>query len=355
MQIVQTLKSSASTGYDGISVNLLKKIIHFIVSPLTHIFNLSIASGIFPNSLKIAKVIPIYKKDDSSTVSNYRPISILPAISKILEKIIHQRLYDFLNCNNLLIPNQFGFRKSHSTDHAIIQLYDKIINSFSKKEHAISIFMDLSKAFDTIDHKILICKLSHYGIRGTVLSWFKDYLNNRQQYVSFQSIESHKLKIQCGVPQGSILGPLLFILYINDIIKSSPTLNFILFADDTNIFYSHKDLDILNATLNSELSKIQLWLKCNKLSLNIKKTNYMYFRNVHSPPVKCNININGAPLIEKDSIKFLGITIDCHLTWYDHVRNIISAVSRNIGILYKLRYLISTKSLFFIMLSFFLT
>ena len=346
LNIVKSLKSSLSTGYDGISVNLLKKIIHFIINPLIHIFNLSMISGVCPDSLKIAKVIPIYKKDDSSLVTNYRPISLLPALSKILEKIFHSRLYDFVTNNNLLHPNQYGFRKSYSTDFAIIQLYDKIVNSLSNKEHCVGVFKDLSKAFDTIDHNILIRKLNNYGIRGIALSWFQNYLSDRKQYVSFQGSDSLKLDITCGVPQGSVLGPLLFILYINDIVRSAPKLTFILFADDTNILYSHKNIDILTTTLNSELAKVQAWFECNKLSLNIDKTNFMYFKNIHSPPINCNIKINNKPLTEKFSTKFLGVTIDANLTWHEHVNNITKSISKNIGILYKLRNLISSTSLY---------
>ena len=182
------------------------------MSPLTHIFNLSLSSGIFPNSLKIAKIVPIHKKDDPSLIENYRPISILPAISKILEKIAYNRLYKFLTDNNLLNTNQFGFRKGYSTDYAIIQSCDKIIDTLVRKEHIIiGIFLDLSKAFDTIDHKIIINKLSYYGVRGIILSWFNDYLSNRKQYVNFRSNNSSKSDITCGVSQGSILGPLLFL------------------------------------------------------------------------------------------------------------------------------------------------
>ena len=172
----------------------------------------------------------------------------------------------------MLIHNQFGFRKGHSTDYAIIQLLDKITESFANKEHIIGVLMDLSKAFDTIDHDILIYKLKRYGIQGIALSWIRDYLTNRKQYVLFQSSESPKSNVLCGVPQGSILGPLLFLIYINDIIYSSPLLSFILIADDTNIFYSHKNFHSLITTLNSELSKVSSWFKCNKLSLNIAKT-----------------------------------------------------------------------------------
>ena len=348
LKIVKALKSSRSTGHDGLSVNLLQKIIVHITSPLTHIFNLSISAGKCPNSLKIAKVIPVFKKDDPSLLTNYRPISLLPSISKILEKIIYKRLYFFLNVNNLLIPNQFGFRKGYSTDYAIIQLLDKITESFANKEHIIGVFMDLSKAFDTIDHDILIYKLKRYGIQGIALSWIRDYLTNRKQYVLFQSSESPKSNVLCGVPQGSILGPLSFLIYINDIIYSSPLLSFILFADDTNIFYSHKNFDSLITTLNSELSKVSSWFICNKLSLNIAKTNFMLFKPSNFQNIRhnnLNIHIDGLPIIEKKATKFLGVTIDSSLSWNDHIRNIHISVSRGIGVLYRIKNLVSQKSL----------
>ena len=343
---VRTLKSSKSFGHDGISVYLLKKIIHYIASPLMHIFNFSISSGKCPNALKIAKVIPVHKKDDPSLLTNYRPISLLPAFSKILEKIIHKRLYSFLNINDLLISNQFGFRKGHSTDYAIVQLLNKITESFANKEHIIGIFMDLSKAFDTIDHNILIYKLKRYGIRGITLAWFQDYLFDRKQYVSFQSFNSPISNIKCGVPQGSMLGPLLFLIYVNDIIRSSSLLRFIIFADDTNILYSHKKFDILIDSLNSELLFVSQWFKCNKLSLNIAKTNYIHFKPTNTlNNVDFDIKIDGLSLIEKKSTQFLGITIDSNLLWNDHIRNVHTSVSRSIGILRKLKHFISKKSL----------
>ena len=181
INIAKELNTSKSQGHDRISASLLKQIIHSIASPLTHIFNLSISTDKCPNSLKIAKVNPILKKDDPHEISNYRPISILPSISKILEKIIYDRLYTFLITWELLNPNQYGFRKkNHSTDLALIRLYDKITNAMAEKKHVIGIFMDLSKAFDTLDHNILLKKLQVYGIRGIALSsWFRDYLSNR--------------------------------------------------------------------------------------------------------------------------------------------------------------------------------
>ena len=348
LDIVKSLNSSRSSGFDGISVCLLKKIIHNIVDPLSHIFNLSLSTGICPNSLKIAKIIPIFKKDDPSQISNYRPISLLPGISKVLEKIIYKRLYMFLINNKILIPNQYGFRKNHSTDYALINLCDKIVNALSNKEHMIGIFLDLSKAFDTINHQILLYKLKTYGIRGIAYSWFENYLSNRSQYVAFKSHESMRLDIKCGVPQGSILGPLLFLIYINDIIHSSPLLTYILFADDTNLFYSHKNLNTLTTTLNCEVDKVSKWFKCNKLSLNINKTCCIYFSHnrSHNAPIHDPILIDGSPLSFKDSTKFLGVTIDSHLSWDNHIHNICNSVSRATGILYKLRYLLDDKTLF---------
>ena len=297
--------------------------------------------------MKIAKVIPIFKKDDPSLFSNYRPISILPSLSKILEKIVYIRLYSFLTRNNLLTQIQYGFRKNYSTDYAIIQLCDKITSSLANKEHVTGVFLDLSKAYDTIDHQILLYKLEAYGIRGTALSWFKDYLCNRQQYVAFNSTESTKLMIKCGVPQGSILGPLLFLLYINDIVNSFNLLSFILFADDTNLFYSHNDLKTLIDTLNRELVKVSLWFKCNKLSLNINKTCLMHFKSSHfvNNIQPNDVYIDNIRISDKDSTKFLGVTIDPYLNWHCHTHNILNKISRGIGILKKLKYIIPTKTL----------
>ena len=259
---------------------------------------------------------------------------------------MYKRLNSFLLVNNILNSSQFGFRNNFSTEHAIIQLLDKIIDSLSRKEHIIAIFMDLSKAFDTIDHNILLHKLKNYGIRGIALSWFKSYLSNRQQYVFFNNKSSSMLDIQCGVPQGYILGPLLFLIYVNDIINSSSILSFIMFADDTNISFSHKNLPELIATLNSELSNISSWFKCNKLSLYISKTNYMHFQTTHlNPEFQYNVKIDDLSLEQKDSTRFLGIIIDKNLSWNQHLSSIYSQIAKGIGILYRIKNLLPKRTL----------
>ena len=348
VNITKDIKSSRAQGHDRISSSLLKQIIHPIASPLNHIFNLSIATGVVPKSLKIAKVNPVFKKEDPHEICNYRPISILPSISKILEKNIYKRLYTFLNTCELPNLNQYGFRKTYSTDLALVQFYDKVTKAIAEKKHVIGIFMDLSKAFDTLDHDILLRKLQVYGIRGTTLAWFTNYLSGRQQYVAFNGVSSNLLAIKCGVPQGSILGPLLFLLYINDIINTTSLVSFILFADDTNIVYCHDELDTLVHTLNHELPKVSTWFKSNKLSLNIEKTNFIYFRHTktHAIQFPYNILIDNVPLVRKQCSKFLGVFIDENLNWNEHIRHMSTCISRNIGILYKTRNYLPKKALF---------
>ena len=278
IEICGTCRSGSAVGHDSISMNLIKDSIDKIIFPITGIINLSITSGIVPNQLKIARVIPLFKSGEQDIFTNYRPESVLPAFSKILERVMYNRLLRFLNAFKILSDNQYGFRKHHSTAYALACLYDKISSAIENKEYTVGIFIDLSKAFDTVDHHILISKLEHYGVRGTALRWFESYPSGRQQYVEFNGVCSEPCQIKCEVPQGSILGPLLFLLYINDLCNVSKVVDFILFADDTNIFFSHKDFNLLSETLNSEMCKLTQWCRANKLSINFKKSNFMVFR-----------------------------------------------------------------------------
>ena len=280
-----------SAGYDSIPMNILKSSIFHIAEPIAKLINCSIRSGIFPDTLKIAKVCPVFKSGEKDRFENYRPISVLPSFSKVFEKIVHIRLSNYLESCNILSDNQYGFRKGFSSGMAIAEMCDKISSASDKNDFSIGVFIDLSKAFDTINHDILLRKLEHYGIRGIALNWFRSYLYNRKQFVSSNYAVSPFLSINCGVPQGSHLGPLLFLIYVADVENCSAILSFILFADDTNLFYSSNSLFELFTTVNSELSKLSEWFCANKLSLNVKKTNYILFGNKRVPPAFSHLKI----------------------------------------------------------------
>ena len=213
-----SLNINKSPGHDGVSFNVIKKCFGELCEPLKYLFNLSIVKGIFPDDLKIAKVTLIYKADNSSNISNYRPISVLPCFSKMLERIMYNRLQKYLKDQNILYDKQFGFRTGHSTEHAIAQLVDQIYEAFEKNEYTLGVFIDLSKAFDTVDHSILLKKLELYGITNRNYAWIKSYLSNRLQYIQIdENSGTEYCVVKCGVPQGFILGPLLFFLYVNNL------------------------------------------------------------------------------------------------------------------------------------------
>ena len=347
MQIGRMLKNTSTYGSDGIVSSVVKAVISFISRPLAYIFNLSFLTGSVPSHLKVAKVIPIFKSGDQRSKRNYRPISILPFFSKILERLVYNRLSKFLTNFNLLSDDQFGFRSHHSTDMAIIQLVDKLTDAACNKMSTVGVFIDLSKASDTVDHSILLTKLDYYGIRGVALQWFSSYLSDRQQFTTVNNVDSDRRSILCGVPQGSILGPLLFLLYLNDLHFSSSMLQFILFADDTTITYSHPNLVTLVHTLNMELDKVTTWFKANKLSLNHSKANFKVFTSSTRPLGDLNtIRIDNIVISRVHSTKFLGVIIDDKLTWSDHITTITKTVSRNTGILAKLRVFIPLSTLF---------
>ena len=218
-------------------MRVIKHSFHLISAPLANIINLSLQKGIFPDKLKIAKVIPIYKADDPSHFTNYRPISLLSNFSKFFEKVMYNRMIEFAEQYNILYRCQFGFRKNYSTSHALIDLINRISSAIDQRETTVGVFLDLSKAFDTLDHQILFTKLEHYGIRDVALQWIKSYFSCRQQFVQINQTCSSMQTIKCGVPQGSILGPLFFILYINDLPKASKLTELLRFADDTSIFF----------------------------------------------------------------------------------------------------------------------
>ena len=280
VELITNLKMS-SPGWDNFNTKIIKSVYLLFLNPLNHIFNLSLKHGVFPDELKMAKVIPLFKTGDKCLVANYRPVSVLPVFSKLLERIMYNRLIKYVDCNNLLYKYQFGFRKNHSTVMALTTLTDKISNAVEDGDYVMGVFLDFSKAFDTVNHCILLDKLHLYGIRGAAHQWISSYLSNRKQCVNFDGAMSQPMSITCGVPQGSILGPLLFLLYINDIVNVSDKLFPILFADDTNVFINGKCIDSMSVLMNNELCKLLLWLNANTLSLIVKKTHFIIFYSRH--------------------------------------------------------------------------
>ena len=291
-------------------------------------------SGVFPSELKIAKVIPLFKNGKQHLLSNYRPISILPLFSKIFERIIHSRLTSFFDSQNTIYENQFGFRKKHSTVHALSTAVKSIAQSMNDKSHSIGLFIDFSKAFDTIKHEILLKKLEHYGIRGPALDLLTDYLSGRYQYVSLDGSISDLQLISIGVPQGSVLGPLLFIVYINDIINCVSDHEhcsqsvFVLFADDTNVFIRASSISDAQLIAESTLQCISKYLFANYLHINIKKTKYVVFSPSAKNPPPCKIVLESTILERVRSIKFLGIIIDEQLNWVKQTNSLICKLSK---------------------------
>ena len=289
----------------------------------------------FPQPFKIAKVIPLFKKESPLLVSNYRPISLVPIFSKIFEKLMFNRITAFFDKYNIISPSQFGFQTNKSTELAVNEICTFVKDTFENKETGFCIFLDFAKAFDTVNHEILLHKLEHYGIRGTALLWFRNYLKDRQQHTEIGNTLSDSHDIHCGVPQGSILGPLLFLVYINDIVHSSTLLKFCLFADDTTIYYSSKVDAETESILNAELSKVYNWLCCNKLSLNMDKSSYLEFTNMKSD--KVTLKMANRVIDQKSVAKYLGVLIDEKLSWKPHIDNINLKIRRGIGMISKVR------------------
>ena len=343
--IINSLDVSKSPGPCPVPIKLLKMASLEVSIPFSIICNVSFYEGVFPEQNKVAMVIPSHKNGATDDVNNYRPISLLSVFSKIMEKLMASRLTNFLELQEIIYPNQFGFRAGYSTSHSLISITENIRKSLDNGKFGCGVFIDLKKAFDTVNHDILLAKLEHYGIHDEALDWFKSYLINRRQYVHLNGVNSSTRNISCGVPQGSVLGPILFLLYINDLPNISDKLKFYLFADDTNIYFESNNLKLLERTMNKELEKLYEWLCINRLSLNISKTNFVIFSPPNKPKIPVTIKINKEAIDETKYVKYLGILIDSELSFKYHIVELKKKISRAIGILYRLRPFVNTKLL----------
>ena len=329
---------------DCIPLKIIRLILPSIIKPLTHIVNLSLSSGIMPDILKIAIVTPIHKGGDTSDPSNYRPISILPILGKAIEFFVNNQLTQYLDDRGLISKHQYGFRKDHSTTYLMLDLFDEIYHSKSKLRHPAIVFLDIKKAFDTVSHKILIEKLKHYGIDGVALNWFKSFLSDRMQKTKIGSRISQLHRITSGVPQGSILGPVLFCIFINDLPSACKNSIPYLFADDGALYFNNITRGEYQ-NIKQEIKNVFRWLQANGLALNNSKTKFMILdSNPDEDAILVEVRRDLTLVVcECKTQKYLGLIVDSKLTFYDHIEYIKRKVAKRIGAMYRSKSLLPLK------------
>ena len=326
---LRTLQPTKATGHDGIPTRFLRDAAVSIAPVVAHITNLSIKQGHVPQDFKLARVVPLYKKGSKLDPGNYRPVSILCAISKVIERLVYEQINTYLSNHKLMFEFQSGFRRSHSTDTCLLYMTDYIRREVDVGKYCGMVMLDLQKAFDTVNHHILLNKLRAIGFDSSSVNWVRSYLEGREQVVEVNGTLSSSLPVECGVPQGSILGPLLFLIYVNDM-KSACNCNLSLFADDAAVMASDKDKSQVESVLSTELSNISVWLSDNKLSLHLGKTESILFGsifNLNKSPgftVKVGENI----ITSKEEVTYLGCILDSKLTGEKMALKVISKVNQ---------------------------
>ena len=342
---LKSLHPRKSHGPDNLLPQIIKTCAHQFTTPLTMLFNKSIQNGKFPDLWKLVKILALYKKKSRFQPENYRPISLLNCFSKVLEKLIFKQMIAFMETHKILYDFQYGFRKNHSTALALIDIVDKITFALNENEYALGIFLDITKAFDSINHNILLTKLQHYGFRGHSSNFIKSYLTGRKQFLGMQGHISDIKTIAYGVPQGSVLGPLLFLLCINDIQHAATNTHLRLFADDTAIFTHDKNVIDLMHQGTGTMKKIVEWFMTNRLSLSLGKSNFVLFhgRRKDSHEEIQTISIGQDEIPRVTQFKYIGLTLDENLTWEPHINNICSALVRYYSIFYNVRNSITSN------------
>ena len=363
LEVINGLETKSTLDINGYSTLLVKRAANLILEPLTYIINLSLMTGVFPNSLKLSRVCPIYKQGDRKDTNNYRPISCLSSFSKIFEKVAYEQLSNFLTLHKILNVNQFGFQKGKSTVDALTKIMNFISEAFNDNKFVVATFLDYQKAFDLVSHNILIEKLYSLGVRGRNLNWFRSYLSNRKMRVMVNGqLSSTEKTINRSVPQGSILGPLLFLIFINDM-PNCTTLLSILFADDTTVLASGSDISVVGPMINNELNKIGVWLKANELSINTIKTKIMIFSNNKPIPYfrflfnnnDFNYSQQNPDLITEveriDSksanpfFKMLGVLFDEKLSFDHHCTKVLKKINSALFMINRAKHILSKNSL----------
>ena len=337
-KLITGLPNKNSSGFDLVNNKLLKLIKTEIAIPLEIVFNQSIECGIFPDKMKLAEVVPLYKGKSRLEPGNYRPISLLPTISKILENIMYKRTYNFLNDNNQIYHSQYGFRAKHSCEHAIADLVGHVLKNQQQNRYTAALFLDLSKAFDTLNHALLLKKLELYGIRGVALNWFDSYLTGRKMRLKNKCQDSHLnihsswYSLTHGAPQGLCLGLLLFLIFCNDLSLNLEYLSCIQFADDTTLYYADKNLDVLKCCVEHDLNIILDWFRANSLTLNVQKTNYLLFA-LDTRKHAVYLNVDNVTIQPSSKTKFLGVIVDDRLEWSQHVKNVLTKMKGNCNLM----------------------
>ena len=347
-KLCNNINTNKASCVDNISSQVLKDAFLCVVDKITELFNLSFAKSEIPDSWKIAKVTPIPKTGNKKDVSNLRPVSLLPLPSKLIEKIVHKRIYTYCNNNKLLEERQGGFRPNHSTTSTTAYFLNYLYTAMNNKEFSVAVFIDAMKAFDTVNHEILLKKLQKFGITGKNFVWIENYLTNRKQCTFANGIISNEKLIECGVPQGSVCGPLLFLLYINDITSSMENCKVSLYADDTVVYFSHPNLPTAIEHIQHDLNHLNMWCKRNKVTINCKKTKYCIFGMKSTIKKSYNIDtiisLNGIILDRVCSYKYLGFILDDRLNFNKHIGEMCNLISHKLYLLSKIRNYITTTA-----------